>query len=132
MYKRLFTWLAVVGICLALPAQSKQHMKTSDTPKALVTYFSATGNTARAARLIAAATGADLYEIRPAQTYTEKDLDWHDAHSRSSVEMKDPKARPAIQTPKADVEASTSSSSATPSGGISRRGSSTPSSKATT
>ena len=105
MYKRLFTWLAVVGICLALPAQSKQHMKTSDTPKALVTYFSATGNTARAARLIAAATGADLYEIRPAQTYTEKDLDWHDAHSRSSVEMKDPKARPAIQTPKADVEA---------------------------
>ena len=105
MYKRLFTWLAMVGICLALPAQSKQHMKTSDTPKALVTYFSATGNTARAARLIAAATGADLYEIRPAQTYTEKDLDWHDAHSRSSVEMKDPKARPAIQTPKADVEA---------------------------
>ena len=72
MYKRLFTWLAVVGICLALPAQSKQHMKTSDTPKALVTYFSATGNTARAARLIAAATGADLYEVTTKEPYPEE------------------------------------------------------------
>ena len=107
MYKRLFTWLAVVGICLALPAQSQQQkdMKASDNPKVLVTYFSATGNTARAARLVAAATGAELYEIRPVQTYTEKNLDWHDSRSRSSVEMNDPKARPAIQTPKADVEA---------------------------
>lgn len=39
---------------------------------------------------------ADLYEIRPAQPYTSADLNWHDAHSRSSVEMKDPACRPAI------------------------------------
>lgn len=104
MYKRLFTWLAVAGVALALQAQNReQNMKPSDNLKTFVTYFSATGNTARAARLIAAATGADLYEIRPAQPYTEKDLDWHDAHSRSSVEMNDPKARPALRTPQADV-----------------------------
>lgn len=33
--------------------------------KILVAYFSASGVTARAAKEIAIATGADLYEIRP-------------------------------------------------------------------
>ena len=34
--------------------------------KALVAYFSATGTTAKAAKALAGAAGADLYEIRPA------------------------------------------------------------------
>ena len=34
----------------------------------LVAYFSASGVTARAAKEIARAVGADLYEIRPAET----------------------------------------------------------------
>ena len=62
----------------------------------LVAYFSATGETARLAKTIAQATGADLYEIRPAQPYTAADLNWHDNQSRSSVEMKNPACRPAI------------------------------------
>ncbi len=62
----------------------------------LVAYFSASGRTARLAQTIAQATQADLYEIRPAQPYTSADLNWHDAHSRSSVEMKDPACRTAI------------------------------------
>lgn len=62
----------------------------------LVAYFSASGRTARLAQTIAQAAQADLYEIRPAQPYTSADLNWHDAHSRSSVEMKDPACRPAI------------------------------------
>ena len=33
--------------------------------KILIAYFSASGVTARAAKQMAAATGADLYEIRP-------------------------------------------------------------------
>ena len=33
--------------------------------KTLVVYFSASGVTARAAKEVAAAVGADLYEIRP-------------------------------------------------------------------
>lgn len=64
--------------------------------KTLVAYFSASGETARLAQTIAQATGADLYEIRPAQPYTAADLNWHDNQSRSSVEMKDPAYRPAI------------------------------------
>ena len=64
--------------------------------KALVAYFSASGVTQRAAKALAEAAGADLYQIKPAVPYTSADLNWHDAHSRSSVEMKDPACRPAI------------------------------------
>ena len=62
----------------------------------LVAYFSASGETARLAKTIAQAAGADLYEIRPETPYTAADLNWHDDQSRSSVEMKDPACRPAI------------------------------------
>lgn len=62
----------------------------------LVAYFSASGETARLAKTIAQAAGADLYEIRPETPYTAADLNWHDDQSRSSVEMKDPACHPAI------------------------------------
>ena len=62
----------------------------------LVAYFSASGVTERAAREIAAATGGDLYEIAPAVPYSERDLDWTDKMSRTTLEMKDPKCRPEI------------------------------------
>ena len=44
--------------------------------KKLVTYFSATGTTARVAETLADAIGADLYEIKPEVPYTKADLDW--------------------------------------------------------
>ena len=46
--------------------------------KTLVAYFSASGVTARVAKEVADAAGADLYEIRPAQPYSPGDLDWMD------------------------------------------------------
>lgn len=64
--------------------------------KALVAYFSATGTTAKAARTLAKAAGADLYEIKPAVPYTRADLNWMDKGSRSSVEMSDKHSRPAL------------------------------------
>ena len=64
--------------------------------KALVAYFSASGVTAKVAEKLAGAIGADLYEIKPEQTYTDADLNWQDKQSRSSVEMKDRSSRPAI------------------------------------
>lgn len=64
--------------------------------KTLVAYFSASGVTAKAASSLAAAIGADLYEIKPAVPYTNKDLNWQDKHSRSSMEMNDPSARPEL------------------------------------
>lgn len=69
----------------------------------LVAYFSATGTTARAAEKLANVTGGELYAITPAESYTSADLDWHDRQSRSSVEMNDPKARPAIKGKKENI-----------------------------
>ena len=44
--------------------------------KTLVAYFSASGVTAKLAKMLAGALGADLHEIQPAQPYTNADLDW--------------------------------------------------------
>lgn len=66
--------------------------------KTLVAYFSASGVTAEAAKRVAAAAGADLYEISPAVPYTKADLNWMDKKSRSSVEMNNPDSRPEIKT----------------------------------
>ena len=59
-------------------------------------YFSASGVTENAAKILANAAGADLYEIKPEVPYTRADLNWMDKKSRSTVEMNDPASRPAI------------------------------------
>ena len=71
--------------------------------KTLVAYFSASGVTETAAKEIASAIGADLYEIRPEVPYTSADLDWMDKKSRSTLEMNDPACRPAIAAPAVDM-----------------------------
>ena len=71
--------------------------------KTLVAYFSASGVTRRVAEKLAAATGSDLYEFKPAEPYTRADLNWQDIRSRSSVEMNDPSSRPALADHAADV-----------------------------
>lgn len=62
----------------------------------LVAFFSASGVTAALAQRLSRAAGADLFEIKPAVPYTSADLDWTNASSRSSVEMKNPASRPEI------------------------------------
>ena len=64
--------------------------------KKLVAYFSATGTTAKVAARLADTLGAELYEIRPAQSYNQADLDWRDQTSRSTLEMTNAASRPAI------------------------------------
>lgn len=64
--------------------------------KKLVAYFSATGTTAKVAENLAEAIGADIFEMAPSTPYTDADLNWRDANSRSSIEMNDAASRPAI------------------------------------
>lgn len=71
--------------------------------KALVAYFSASGQTAKLAKTIAGVTGGDLFEIAPETAYTAADLDWMDKKSRSTIEMNAPKSRPAIAGQVADM-----------------------------
>ena len=75
--------------------------------KILVAYFSASGNTARLAKTLAAAAGAALYEIRPAVPYERRDLNWMNKKSRTTLEMQDKVCRPALadtDAPVADAE----------------------------
>ena len=71
--------------------------------KALVAYFSASGTTAKVAKGLAGAIGADLFEIEPLEPYTRADLNWNNSSSRSSIEMNDEACRPAIAGQVADM-----------------------------
>ena len=88
------------------PADSTESSQDEEPEgsRILVAYFSATNNTEGIAQKLADGLGADLYEIVPEQPYTGEDLDYGNANSRSSVEMNDPSARPAISGTVANME----------------------------
>ena len=65
----------------------------SGSGNVLVVYYSATGNTEAVANDIADATGGDLFEVEPAEPYTDADLDWTDDNSRVSQEYADESLR---------------------------------------
>ena len=71
--------------------------------KILVAYFSTSGVTAKVAKRLAKAVGADLFAIEPEKPYTEADLNWQNRQSRSSVEMNDHSSRPAIASKVANM-----------------------------
>ena len=84
------------------PSQPQTPAKTGSN--SLVVYFSATGNTKTLAEKIAALSGSDIYEIVPETPYTSADLNYNDSNSRSSVEMNDASARPAISGSVENIE----------------------------
>ena len=94
--KKLVSLMAIVAMCTTVYAQKGEG-------KVLVAYFSATGTTEDVAEKIAAVTGGELHEIAPEQAYTDADLDWNNRQSRSSVEMNDPKSRPALREKKTNM-----------------------------
>ncbi len=66
---------------------------TSEDGDILVVYYSAQGHTVNFAEAIAEELNADLYEITPAEEYTNEDLDWTDDNSRVSREHEDESLR---------------------------------------
>lgn len=80
---------------------SESQTEETDAPdaqesKVLVAYFSATNTTEGVAEHIANGLNADIYEIVPEDPYTDADLNYNDNNSRTTIEMNDPDARPAI------------------------------------
>ena len=67
--------------------------EATDTGNTLVVYFSATGNTERVAQVIAETTGGELFELEPADPYTDEDLNYNDESSRVSQEYADESLR---------------------------------------
>ena len=88
-----------VAACNVKPnVQGKTEKPNIENQKVLVAYFSATGTTKKVAQNLARVANADIYEINPLVSYTSADLNWRDQNSRTSVEMHDENARPAIVT----------------------------------
>ena len=85
-----------------VPEAAEEDMPSDEADNAqqsggtLVVYFSATGTTKGVAEKIADITGADTYEIKAAQEYTDADLNWNDSDSRSTKEQNDSSVRPEI------------------------------------
>lgn len=77
-------------------AKELQESTAASGNKALVAYFSATHTTEGVAEKIADGLNADLYEIVPAQSYTDAYLNYNDNNSRSTLEMADVAVRPVI------------------------------------
>lgn len=73
--------------------------------KLLVAYFSSTGHTAKVAKLLAEALGADIHEIQPKEPYTRADLNWMNKKSRSSVEMNNKAFRPELIGSNVNIDA---------------------------
>lgn len=65
--------------------------------KILVTYFSATGTTKELAEKISREFNFDIYEIKPKELYTSKDLNWMNPLSRSSKEHRNKDLMPEIE-----------------------------------
>ncbi|MGI6010463.1 MAG: flavodoxin [Ruminococcus sp.] len=83
-------------------AEATEDAQSSDTDAAdtasgegnvLVVYYSATGNTEEVANYIADAAGGDLFQVEPAEPYTDDDLNWTDENSRVSQEHEDESLR---------------------------------------
>jgi flavodoxin len=90
---KVISMIMVVSMMLCCPINAQEQSN-----KTLVTYFSVTGTTEKAAKLIVEVTGGTLYEIQPEKEYVTADLDWHDKSSRSSVEMTNAESRPALKS----------------------------------
>ena len=101
--------LAFVGILMAASSCAQKNAETSSAEepsndrKVLVAYFSATGTTKAVAEDLAKVMDATLFEIQPAEPYTDADLDWRDDKSRSSIEMHDANSRPAVKNKVEDM-----------------------------
>ena len=114
MKKFLLVLLSLMLVCCGVLAEEAAVEETADAITAatlnitqlpeveaqdngiLVVFFSPDDTTRAAAYAIAAGLNAELFEITAEEPYSEDDMDYMNAFSRSMQETRDPKARPAI------------------------------------
>ena len=82
---------AVAAVAIASGASAQSTGKRLG--KALVVFYSASGTTEKAAKLVAQAAGADIFEVKCDPPYSPADWDWTDKSSRVCKEYADPKLR---------------------------------------
>ncbi len=84
----------ILGMAACGSSSDSKSTTTSETDKqkdskAIVVYFSATGNTEAVAKYIADDLNAETFQLTPKDPYTEADLDWNQNSSRVNKEHED-------------------------------------------
>ena len=74
-----------------------QNSQKSNDMKAVIIYFTHSGNTELAAKNLAAVTGAPMVRLYPEQPYSTEDVDWTTEGARCNREHLDQSLRPAIK-----------------------------------
>ena len=90
-----FMLWSTVGAMMPLCEPVTVETGTIDT---VVVYFSATNTTEGVAQKIAAYTGADIFELQPADPYTSDDLNWNNQSSRVVTEHNDENRHVELET----------------------------------
>ena len=93
-----FSLLFSFAACRSSESTGQYDTKIAPNPEesgnpTLIVYFSATGNTEKAAEIIASATDGELFELIPTEPYTAEDLNWNDENSRVVREYNHPEER---------------------------------------
>lgn len=100
----LAAMLGAVTVAACGQGKKGKTMAQNNERKTLVAYFSATGTTENVAKMIASATGGELYRITPVKEYSAEDLDWTVKESRCCKENDDPSSRPEIVKTKDNLD----------------------------
>lgn len=96
--KKILALMLGAGMILGMAACGSSSESASDTEskteasketKAIVVYFSATGNTEAVAKYIADNLSAETFQLTPKDPYTEEDLDYNQDSSRVNNEHED-------------------------------------------
>lgn len=85
-----------LNACASKPSTASEQHNDKDM-KAVIVYFTHSGNTELAAKDVASVTGAKMIRLMPEQPYSSEDVDWVNEQSRCTQEHLNQSLRPAIK-----------------------------------
>ena len=86
-----------VAIAMSYGSTVQAQTKNDSNMKAVIVYFTHSGNTELAAKQVAEATGARMVRLFPEQPYSSEDVDWVNEQSRCTQEHLNQSLRPTIK-----------------------------------
>lgn len=104
MISTLALCLFSFGACASNPSSKTDDHKTTENMKAVIIYFTHSGNTELAAKDLSTVTGAPMIRLMPQEPYTAADVDWVNEKSRCTQEHLNQSLRPAIKPVDVDFE----------------------------
>lgn len=82
-------------VCASEPACDATN--SNSDMKSVIVYFTHSGNTELAAKVLSAVTGAKMIRLMPEQPYSSEDVNWVNEQSRCTQEHLNQSLRPAIK-----------------------------------